>query len=133
VATIAEIRDGLADRLETISGLRVHDTWPGQISPPVAIVANGETRYDVTLDGVDDSTFTITVFVQFANDRVAQDALDAYRSPSGASSIATAVHGDPTLGGIVDFARVVSASPDKITPYAGVEYLACDFTVEVGD
>jgi hypothetical protein len=133
MATIAQIRDGLATRLETIDGLRAHRTRPGQINPPCAVVSRRQTRFDQTFDGADDFTFAVTVFVQFGNDRTAQEALDAYLNPSGASSVVAAIHGDPTLGGVVDYARVVSAEQDGLETYAEVEYLAVDFVIEVGE
>lgn len=132
MTTISQIRDGLAARLATIPGLRVHDTVPGQINPPAAVVRRRQTRYDITLDGADDYTMVVTVFVQASNDRTAQDAIDAYIDASGASSVVAAIHVDPTLGGVVDFARVVSAEEDGLTEFAQIEYLAVTFVVEIG-
>lgn len=132
MATISAIRDGLKARLDTIPGLRASAKWPGQIMVPAAVVTNGETRFDVTMDGLDDFTMSIVVLVQNVLERIGQDNTDAYRSPSGASSIAVAVHGDPTLGGVVHYSRVVSAGPDRIISYAGVDYFGCEFTVEIG-
>lgn len=132
MATIAGIRDGLRTRLETISGLRVHDTVPGQINPPAAIVRRRRTDYDSTMArGSDDYEFVVTVFVQLASDPKAQDDLDAYLDGAGVKSVKAAVEGDASLGGEVDFARVRQADADQVLEFAGVGYLGVDFIVDV--
>lgn len=138
MATIAQIRGGLKTRLETIDGLRVFDYRPGQIPAPAAIVARQTTSYDVTLDGLEDHVFAVTVYVQVGNDRTAQDSIDEYLSPAGAKSVVAAIHGDPTLGSVVDYARVTQAVDNGLVPYGASDgevpsYLAATFTVEIGD
>ena len=133
MATNEQIREGLSVRLETIAGLNAYRKAPGNITVPAAIVRRRQTRYDVTLDGADDTTWGITLFVSYANIEVAHEALDDYLDPAGASSVVAAVHADPTLGGVVDFTRVASAEGERITNYAGVDYLSVEFVVEVGD
>lgn len=132
MTAITAIRDGLKARLETIPGLRAHDTVPGQINPPAAVVRRTSIAFDATMGrGSDDLTFVVTLFVQVGNDRTAQDALDGYLATSGATSIKAAVEGEETLGGIVSFARVASAGEDVLVEYAGVQYLSVDFVIEV--
>lgn len=133
MATVAAIRAGLKTAVETVTGLRALDYRPGSISPPVAIVALRETRYDVTLDGADDTTMAVTVYVQFGTDRTSEEDLNGYMDPAGATSIVAAIHADPTLGGVVDFARVVSVADNGLIEYGGAFYLAATFVVEVGD
>lgn len=135
MATIAQIRAGLKTRLETITGLQVFDYRPGTISPPTAIVARQNTQYNRTFDGADDKLMAITVYVQFGNDRSAEDNLDAFLDDSGSSSIVAAVHADQTLGGIVQYTNVASVSDNGLVPYGASEaqYLAATFTVEIGD
>jgi hypothetical protein len=135
MATIAAIRAGLKTRLETIVGLRVVDYRPGSLNPPMAVVVRQSTTFDVSFDGADDNTMAIIVYVQFGDDRVAEDNLDAYLDPSGASSIVAAVHADPTLGGVVDYSRVVDVVDNGLVAYGNtdLQYLAATFTVEIGD
>lgn len=133
MATNDAIREGLADRLETIAGLQVYPRPPGSIVVPAAVVRRRNTNYDVTLDGLDDTTWAVTVFVSFANTDVSVTGLDEYVSPAGASSVVAAIHADPTLGGVVDFARVVNAEGEKVTNYAGTDYLSAEFVIEIGD
>lgn len=131
MASIPAIRDGLKTRLATITGLRAYDVVPGQIAAPAAVVKRRRTNYDVTFGGDHDFEFTVSLFVQAADQRSAQDALDAYLATSGAGSIIGAIEGDKTLGGIVSFAVVRDAGEDRLVDYAGVEYLSVDFLIEV--
>jgi len=133
MATNEEIREGLADRLRTITDLRVHERPPGEIITDAAVVRRRSTVYDVSLDGLVDTGWGITVFVAFSNTDAATLALDEYVSPDGPRSVALAVNADPTLGGIVDYARVISADGESVTAYAGVDYLTVEFVVEIGD
>lgn len=112
--TIEQIMDGLEARLATISGLRVSDVSPGQISPPCAIVGvPAITSYHATFGSgrmtLDD--LTVTVLVSAAIDRVGQKKLAGYANPTGSTSIKAAVEGDKTLGGVVDDCIVVSFRP----------------------
>jgi hypothetical protein len=54
-------------------------------------------------------------------------------STSGDESISAAIQTDPTLGGVVDYSRVVSAEGERVTTYAGINYLSVDFNLEIGD
>lgn len=132
MATNEEIREGLADRLRTIDDLRVHERPPGEIVPDAAVIRRRFTNYDVTFDHEVDTGWGITVFVAFGNTDAGTLALDDYLSPAGAKSVAAAIHADPTLGGIVDYARVSGAEGETITAYAGVDYLSVEFTVDIG-
>jgi uncharacterized membrane protein len=132
VTSVTELKKGLAARLETIAGLRVHTTPPGAITPPAAVIRRAQTRYDATMArGSDDHGFVVTVFVPLVSDAHAQPALDAYLAPSGTSSIKAAIEADPSLGGVAHFARVVSAEEDRTIEYGGVVYVAVDWIVEV--
>lgn len=132
MTSVTAIKDGLATRLATITGLRVHATPPGTIHPPAAVIRRAQTRYDSTMArGSDDHSFVITVFVSLASDAYAQDALDAYLATSGSSSIKAAIEGEDTLGSTVHFTRVASAEEDRTVEYNGVVYVAADWIVEV--
>lgn len=133
MATVAAIRTALKTAIAAGTGLRAIDYRPGSVSPPVAIVALRETRYDVTMDGADDTTMAVTVYVQFGTDRTSEEDLNGYMDPAGATSVVAAIHADPTLGGVVDFARVVSVTDLGLVEYGGAFYLAAVWIVEVGD
>lgn len=132
MASVSGIRDGLKTRLATIIGLRAHDTAPGQVQPPAAIVTPGTIQFDSTMArGADDFTFVITLLVSAAVDRTAQDALDAYLAGSGAKSVKAAVEADVSLGGAAHFARVVGVNQYGLIEYGGVQYLGAEFLVQV--
>lgn len=128
MATNDEVREGIADRLETIPDLQAYARPPGQINVPAGVVRRRSTTFDTTFDGTMDTTWTVTAFVSFANTDVAVESLDGYLV-----TIPAAIDADPTLGGVVAFCRVASAEGEKVTNYAGTDYLSVDFTIEIGD
>lgn len=132
MATVAQIRDGLKTRLDTISGLRGHARMPATLNPPAAVAYRRSTTPDATMDGADDWLFAITVFVQYTDEPTAQTNLDAYLAPSGANSIRAAIDADGTLGGVVDYAVVQRIEADRIVEWSGIKYLAADLVIEVG-
>jgi hypothetical protein len=137
MASVSAIRDGLADRLGTIPGLRVSDTVPGQVSTPAVIIKPGARGRDaIVFDqtfgrGSDALTFSVMVLVSTASDRTAQDALDAYLAGEGEMSVKEAIEEEDTLGQIVSFAHVTGVREYGLVEYGGVHYLGADFTIEV--
>ena len=134
MATPEQIRAALSDQIAAaIPEMHCHPSPPGSIVVPAAVVRRRDTTYDVTMDGVDDTTYGVTVFVAFGNTEVSVISLDTYLAPSGASSVVQAIHADMTLGGLVDFARVASAEGERVTNYAGIDYLSAELVIEIGD
>jgi hypothetical protein len=132
MATVQQIRTGIKTRLDTIDGLRAQASWTDSVNSPAAIVVRRSTEFDTSFDAEsDDYGFAVTVLIKLSNQR-AQETLDAYLAGSGASSIRAAINGDPTLGGVVDFARAASVGRDRIVEWAGIKYLAADVVIEVG-
>lgn len=103
MATLSAVRDGLRDRLATISGLHAHDLWPEPLVTPAAVVVPANVGVDATFSGEQFDTFDLVVVVQAAVLRIAQDALDGYISRSGSGSVQAALEGDQTLGGAAQF------------------------------
>jgi hypothetical protein len=131
MATVQQIREAIKVRLDTIVGLRAHAGMPANVNAPAAVVSRRSTAFDTSTDS-DDLTFAVTVMVEHPEDPSSQVKLDAYLAGEGASSIRLAIDGDPTLGGVVDFATAVSVGRDRIVEWAGIKYLAADVVVEVG-
>jgi chromosome segregation ATPase len=91
MATISDIRDGIATNLATITGLRTTETVPDNPQPPVAIIQPNSIEYDRAFQrGLDQYSFTVTVIVGRASERNAQRTLDTYCGGSGSSSVKTA-------------------------------------------
>ena len=132
MASDTSIREGLATRLATISGLTAYDHIPGQINPPAATISRRLTQFDsVMARGADDFEYVVRVLVPNADPKLAQKTMSDYLAGSGAKSIKAAIEGDQTLGGVADFARVREANEEGITQVGEVDYMAVDFIVEV--
>jgi hypothetical protein len=133
MASISELRNGIAANLATISGLRTSPTIPDQINPPIAVVVPQSISYDTAFarSGGDDHEFIVTVIVGRVDERSAQNRLDAYCSGTGASSIKTAIESDKTLGGKALSLRVTALRNYTQVSLADATYLAAEFTVQV--
>ena len=132
MATLTEIRTGLATRCATISGLRTSATMPEQPQPPVAIVQPETVQYDLNArNGLTQYNMIVTVVVSRADARSAQNKVDEFVAPTGSSSIKAAIEGDRTVGGKVNTLRVVSVSNYTMLDTLEVPYLGVDFSVEV--
>ena len=129
--SIALIRAGLGKNLATIRGLRVAETVPDQVSPPIAVVSLTTVDYDGAFQGgLTTYTFTVTVIVGRMSERTAQRTLDAYISP-GTGSIKTAIESERSLGGSAFDCRVEGMSNNGSVTIGDITYLAADFTVTV--
>jgi hypothetical protein len=133
MATISELRAGLATNLATISGLRTAATVPDQINPPIAVVMPATITYDLAFarSGGDEYEFTVMVIVGRVDERMAQNKLDAYCSGSGTQSIKTAIESNRTLGGKAFDCRVTSLRNYNQVTVGDVTYLAAEFVVQV--
>lgn len=117
-ATLAAVRDALQARLGTISGLRVHDTWPDTVNPPFAIIRPLSADPHLVIGAAASGIYVleVTVGVQLSTYRMAQDALDPYLATSGTQSITATIEADPRLGGVVDY-----AIPSVWRDYGGIQ------------
>jgi len=100
MASLSELRDGIAANLSTITGLRVSAFVPDNINPPLAIITPQNIEYHKSFqNGLNTYNFIVSVFVGRVSERVAQNTLDAYCAPTGSSSIKSAIESDRTLQG----------------------------------
>ena len=129
--SIALIRKGLGDNLSTIRGLRVAETIPDQVNPPVAVISLQTVNYDGAFQGgLTTYSFMVTVIVGRISERTAQRTLDAYISP-GVGSIKTAIESERSLGDSAFDCRVDGMSNVGSVTIGDITYLAADFTVTV--
>lgn len=106
---VTNVRAGLKTRLATISGLRVWDSIPDQVTPPGAVVGQLDFTFDIdNARGLDIANVDVYVIVQRFDARSSQNQLNDYLG-SGAKSIKTAIEADRTLGGAVNTLRVTRA------------------------
>lgn len=130
--TIAELKNGLATNLATITGLRTSGTIPEQVNPPIAIIVFNNVDYDTTFGrGMDMYSFTVTVIVSRADARNAQNLLDVYCAPTGTSSIKTAIELDRSLGSKANDLRVTGLSNYGNLTIGETNYFAAEFAVTV--
>ena len=130
MALISDLRTGLATNLATISGLRTAALMPDNPNPPIAIVVPSTVSFDDTFQrGMQTYSFTVLVVVGRADERTAQNKLDAYCASTGSSSIKLAVESDKTLGGKAFDVRVTELRNYGQIVIGEVTYLSAEFTV----
>jgi hypothetical protein len=130
MALISELRTGLATNLATITGLRTAATVPDNPNPPIAIILPQGVEYDNTFGrGMNTYTFAVTVIVGRVSERSGQNALDAYVSSTGTSSIKIAIESDKTLNGKAFDLRVIDSRNYGELTVGEVTYLSAEFTV----
>lgn len=132
MATLSELRTGLATNLGTISGLRTSSFVPDTVAPPIAIVEPASIKFDVSMGrGLDEFSFKVTVIVGRATDRAAQATIDSFCSSAGSSSVKRAIESDRTLGGKCNDLRVTNLSSYGSIQIGDTPYLAAEFAVTV--
>lgn len=100
MASLSALRDGLAENLGSIVGLRIANYVPDNVNPPMAIISpQGIEYHKAFANGLNTYSFVISVVVGRVSERSAQNILDAYCDPSGSSSIKSAIESDRTLSG----------------------------------
>jgi len=132
MASITDIRGGIATNLQRISGLRVSSFAPDLVNPPVAIVEPDSTpvKFDIAMNrGLDEFRFTVTVITNRADERSGQNKLDAYCAGSGSFSVKQAIEYDRTLGGVVNDCRVTEISSYGSISVNEIQYVAAEFLV----
>jgi hypothetical protein len=130
MALISELRAGISANLATIAGLRTTATVPDNPNPPIAIVIPDTVSFDDTYQrGMQTYTFTVSVIVGRADERTAQNNLDAFVSSTGTKSIKLAVEKDKTLGGKAFDVRVSEMRNYGQLSIGEVTYLSAEFTV----
>ena len=131
---LTEVREGLAARLNNVSGLRVFSYVPDSASPPIAVVAFPESfEFDLAMNRGLDSfpIIPVLILVGRASDRASQALLATFVAASGPTSIKQAIEGDRTLGGACSDLRVTRVTDFKLYPIGATEYLGCRFEVQV--
>ena len=104
------------------------------VNPPVLLVAIDTVTYHGAMGGGNVAhSFTLHLILSRSSIRTSLQAMEAFMSYSGTSSVRCAVEADVTLGGVVDNAIITEAGPPgelKIGQSAA-SYLAIPFKCEV--
>jgi hypothetical protein len=131
MATLSQIRAGLATNLRTISGLRVYEEIPDNPQPPSAVVVLNNIEYNQDFGGSAKYNFAVQVIVGRAAERAAQRYLDLYSDPTGASSVKAGVESNRTMSGVVLDTYLESMPNIGTVTINDQLYLAADFLVAV--
>jgi hypothetical protein len=132
MASISQIRDGIATNLSTISGLRTTSTVPDNPQPPVAIIQPNSIEYDRAFrNGLDQYSFTVTLIVGRASERTAQNLIDLYCASTGSSSVKLAIESNRTLSGVIQDLRVAAMRNYGTISLSDQTYLAAEFDLIV--
>jgi hypothetical protein len=128
---ISDLRSALANNLKTISGLRVVETLPDVVNPPMAMIGLSKVAYNKQNNrSMAEYTFTVTVVVGRVSERVAQQSLDRLVAP-GSGSVKFAIESDRTLGGFAFDVFVAELSAYGSINVNGIDYLSAEFSVQV--
>jgi hypothetical protein len=129
--SISDLRTGLANNLKTLSGLRVLETLPDVVNPPVAMIGLTKVAYNrQNNQSMSEYTFKVTVIVGRVSERTAQNTLDIWVAP-GTGSIKAAVESDRTLGGNAYEVFLAELSAYGAITVNGIDYLSAEFSVQV--
>lgn len=132
MASISELRAGIATNLGTIAGLRTAEFIPDNPNPPVAIVQFDRVTYHQDFrNGMAEYMFVVQVVVGRADERTAQRNLDSYASSTGSSSVLLAVESDRTLGGKAFDCVVTELSSYGPVSINDTIYLGAEFQIRV--
>lgn len=130
MASITDLRTGIATNLATITGLRTSPTLPDNPNPPIALVTPVSVSFDdVFQRGMQTYTFSVSVIVGRVDERTAQNKLDGFVSSTGSSSIKLAIERDKTLGGKAFDCRVTEMRNYGQVTIGDVIYLSAEFTL----
>ena len=125
------MREGIAANLRTIPGLRVSETIPDQINPPIAVISLTTVEYDGAYQqGLITYRFLVTLVSSRVSDRLSQRRIDEFCS-NGDRSIKLAIESDKTLDGAAFDVRVTEMGSVGTVSLDETMYLAAEFSVDV--
>lgn len=95
---VGTVMQQVADRLDTITDLRVHAHPMKKVTAPAAMVAYPSTYdYDGTYGrGMDTMTLNVVVWVGGLDDRSVRDKISTYLAGSGSASVKAVLEAEPT-------------------------------------
>lgn len=132
MASIAELRNEIAQNLATIAGLRTSEFIPDNPNPPIAIVQFDRAQYHLDMgNGMTEYSFIVQLIVGRVDERTAQRNLDAYCSSTGSSSVLLAVESNRTLDGKAFDCVVTEMSSYGPVLVNDTTYLGAEFQIRV--
>jgi hypothetical protein len=130
MASVTDLREGIAKNLRTITGLRAVATVPDNPTPPIAVIYPESIDFDETFQrGLQTYTFRVVVIVGRADERSAQNRLDSFVASTGSTSVKLAIESDKTLSGKAFDTRVIAMTNYGSVDISEVVYLSAEFRV----
>ena len=131
MSSISELRSAIAKNLQTVAGLRVVETLPDVVNPPMAMLGLTKVQYNQQNQrSMSLYTFQVTVVMGRVSERTAQKNMDVLVAP-GAGSIKYALESDRTLGGKAFDVFVPELSAIGAMSVNGIDYFSAEFSVQV--
>lgn len=133
MTTIAQLREGLATNLRTISGVEVYEREGGMVNAPCIVVTTPSVDYHQTFgsNSLIRYSFTVTVLVMSADQEQQNYDMDQYLDNGSSTSVRAALETDRTLGGVAESLIVTSFRPLNSEEVAGIGYWGGSFEVTV--
>jgi hypothetical protein len=132
MASLEDIRAGLAANLEGIAGVQVSPYLLSSPTPPAIEIAPGPIQFDKSMHrGLDKMQMIIRAFVGVTTDVGAQKRLDLMLAGSGPDSIKEAAESDRTLGGAASGLQVTGASAPRVYTQGNSQLLGAEWTVDI--
>ena len=129
--SISLLRAGLAKNLQTIKGLRVVETLPDLVNPPMAMIGLTKVTYNQQNQrSMAEYTFQVTVVLGRVSERTAQREMDIFVAP-GEGSVKYALESDRTLGGNAFEVFVPELSAIGAVSINGIDFYSAEFSVQV--
>jgi len=128
---ISDLRTALANNLKTITGLRVVETLPDLVNPPMAIIAIDKVAYNKqNARSMAEYTFKVLVVLGRVSERTAQQNMDVLLAP-GAGSVKYAIESDRTLSGFAFDVFVAETGAIGSVSVNAIDYYSAEFSVQV--
>ncbi|MFF2331823.1 MULTISPECIES: hypothetical protein [unclassified Streptomyces] len=138
------IREAIADAARTVVlpdgtlALTTTAYVPDAISAPHFFCAEYDLQFDRAMNrGMDDATLTCRVLVGRADDRAAQELLDALLEGSGPTSLKAAIEttrgapGEYALGGLADDLHVTRIQGYRWYEHQGTQYVGAELMIRI--
>ena len=128
---ISDLRTALAKNLSTIKGLRVVETLPDLVNPPMAMIAIDKVAYNKqNARSMAEYTFKVMVVLGRVSERTAQQNMDVLLAP-GVGSIKYALESDRTLSGFAFDVFVAETGAIGSVSINAIDYYSAEFSVQV--
>lgn len=134
MADVGDIRQAIADALDTIDGLHVSDVWPDSVQTPQAIVQLKSALYRQAMGG-DNNLYEFEVVLLASGVeqglRHGQEILDPYVNSTTSKSVLRVLEEDSTLGDVVNSVGQIALTDYGTMTVGGIDYVGARWSVQI--